>query len=48
LILDQDGIDAPAACAFAQAKPPPEQRMPSIGDRREYRFVCGITWVLVT
>ena len=48
LILDQDNVEAPATCAFAQTEPPTEQRMPSIGDRREYRFVCGMTGGLVT
>jgi hypothetical protein len=43
LVLDQNDVDAPAACTFTQAKPPTEQRMPSIFDRREYRFVCGMT-----
>jgi hypothetical protein len=46
LVLDQDDIEAPAACAFTQAKPPTEQRMPSIFDRRQYRFVCRMTCAL--
>jgi hypothetical protein len=40
LILDQDSVEAPATCAFAQTKPPAEQRVPAISDGREYRFVC--------
>ena len=48
LILDQDDVETPATCAFAQMKPPTEQRMPSIGDRREYRFICGMTCGLAT
>jgi hypothetical protein len=48
LILDQDNVGTPATCAFAQTKPPTEQRMPSIGDRREYRLVCGMTCGLAT
>jgi hypothetical protein len=47
LVLDQDDVEAPAACAIPQAKPPAEQRMPSILDRREYRLVCGMTCGLV-
>ncbi len=43
LVLDQDDVEAPATCAFPQTKPPTEQRMPSIGDRRQYRFVGGMT-----
>jgi hypothetical protein len=40
LILDQDDVDPSATCAFAQTKPPAEQRVPAISDGREYRFVC--------
>jgi hypothetical protein len=47
LVLDQDDIEAPAAGAFTQPKPSTEQRMPSIFDRHQYRFVCGMTCVLV-
>jgi hypothetical protein len=43
LVLDQDDVEAAAARAFPQAKPPTEQRMPAICDRREYRLVCGMT-----
>ena len=42
LVLDQDNIEAPAAAAFTQPKPSAEQRMPSIFDRYQYRFVCGM------
>ena len=48
LVLDQNDVEAPAACAFTQAKPPTEQRMPAIFDCREYRFICGMAYVLVT
>jgi hypothetical protein len=47
LVLDQDDVEAPPPCAFTQTKPPTEQRMPRIGDRRECRFVCGMTGGLV-
>jgi hypothetical protein len=46
LVLDQDNVEAPTTCAFAQTKPLTEQRVPSIGDGREYRFICGMTCVL--
>src|SRR3954453_18279382 len=46
LVLDQDDVDAPAACTFTHAKPPTEQRMPAIFDCREYRFICGMACVL--
>ena len=46
LVLDQNDVDAPAACTFTQAKPPTEQRMPAIFDCREYRFICGMACVL--
>jgi hypothetical protein len=48
LILDQDDIGAPAARALTQTEPPTEQRMPSVRDGREYRFVCGMTRGLAT
>jgi hypothetical protein len=48
LILDQDNVGAPATRTFAQTKPLAKKRMPPIGDRREYRFICGMTCVLVT
>ena len=47
LVLDQNDVETPAARTFTQAKPPTEQRMPAILDRREYRFICGMTCVLV-
>jgi hypothetical protein len=39
LILDQDDVKPSAACAFAQTKPPAEQRVPAISNGREYQFV---------